>query len=743
MQRPYQVTAVVLIIVLTLSTPPIYAFHRISVTTTLTPFSQIDGLASDSILSLHQAVDGHTWIGTNDGLTIRSPFGDWLTLDSADGLAGDIVTDITPDPSNVRRIWFASFGGVTLLDDGGAPINTIAHSRVTFTKSDGLVKEFASTVAVDNANQVWIGTGNIDDNGNELGYGLSVVNINGTLFDKSDDVWTTYTAVAGGLSNNVIRDIAVDAQGTVWIATKSGLNAFAANAWSVYYTSDGLPSNDITALMIDNNVIWVGTKNGIAAFNSNSTPHTKTDDQWATYTPVNSGLTDGRTKSISRDESGRLWIGTNYISTSTESDEGLGVFVFDPAGTPFNQVDDMWTSFNTDNGLAENAVRAVVASGNLAWIGTKSGLSRISFGASPFIKFDDAVQNFFSSNRLAGASVNAIAHTSGDSIWLGTESGLSLLQYNATPHNKRDDTYVTFTTANSRLPSDSIRALASDSKGRLWIGTAAGLLVIDTRGTPSNPIDDLSILYDTTNGLVSNQINDIVIDAQGRGWISAGSYFNGALHVLDIGASIVSNFDDLWGTFTQSNSGLPDPYVRATAIDGVIVWIATQNGAARLSTNGTPFNRADDTWSVFTTSNSGIGNNTVRDVKIDNTKTIWFALALEGASALTSGGSWVGFKQSDGLVTNSVDALYVDLDGSIWFGTEGGGVSILNLNGTPTSKGDDAWTTHAAGSDLRSGNIVAFNRDRWGQIWIGTFGGGASVQSFVQFRRVVLPIVRK
>ena len=68
---------------------------------------------------------------------------------------------------------------------------------------------------------------------------------------------------------------------------------------------------------------------------------------------------------------------------------------------------------------------------------------------------------------------------------------------------------------------------------------------------------------------------------------------------------------------------------------------------------------------------------------------------------------------------------------------------MLDHGGTLGDKGDDTWTTYAAGVALPSGYIRALAVDRWGQLWVGSFGAGASVKSDVQFSRALLPYVEK
>jgi ligand-binding sensor domain-containing protein len=649
------------------------------------------------------------------------------------------VIDIVPDLASTQRHWFATYEGGILLDDGGSPLDQTDDTWITFKESDGLVKQYVWAVAVDGNGDVWFGTNRIDDHGDEHGYGISVLDISGTPFDKSDDTWTTYTAANSDLSHNVIRDIVVDGSGTVWIATPSGLNAYSGGTWTVFYSSDGLASNGVTALLVVDDLLWVATQGGVSVLDYGGTPHDKADDQWATYTQYNSGLTDNDTSSLAIDGAGRIWIGTDQKSGSSEV--GYGVSVLDANATPFDYSDDTWTTFTTDNGLVHNAVRTVATVGSsAAWFGTKEGLSSLEYGSSPYNSSDDRWTTYTTSECLAGNSVYAVARAGSEETWMGTDQGLSLLQDNATPHVKQDDQWTTYTTSDG-LAADGVRALAADDEGRVWIGTAAGVTVLDTSGTFTYKGDDISITYDSSSGLAHDQVNDIVIDGAGRAWIACGSYFEGGLHVLDVGDSLSYRGDDTWATFTPLNSNLPNPYVTAIALaSGSDVWLGTHGGAARLNHAGSPFDKSDDNWAVFTTSNSDLACNTVRDIAVDQAGNLWFGLLIEGVSVYSSGGNWLTFTQSDGLAYNSVYAVAVDGAGSLWLGTDGGGVSVLDYAGTLMDKSDDVWTTYRGGETLLSGHIRAITVDEWEQVWLGTFGGGASVYSAV---RVYLPMVAR
>jgi len=705
-------------------------------------FSPADGLASSSILSVASGPDGELWAGSTGGANALQGDGTWQTFTDADGLGGNIVTDMTGVPGKPQQRWFAAYGGVALLDTGGSLADPSKHQWVTFSKQDGLVEDWASAVAVDWAGDIWIGTYFINDNGDDNGFGVSRLALHNTPFDKADDVWTTYTQASGTLSNNIVRDILVDEAGVVWIATASGLNAVHGGGWTVFYTSDGLPSNEIMGLAQRNGLLWIATKSGIAVLDDANTPGNKTDDRWASFYSSNTGLVANETSSIGFDARGYLWVGTSRKTNDGEA--GSGVSVLDFNGTPFQPADDRWASFTSSKGLAHNAVRSVAAWGDRqVAIGTRAGLSILNYGQSPFAPGDDKWRTYTSVGRLAGSLVTGVADGGFGASWLSTEQGLNLLRYGSTPHQKTDDVWSIYAPAGD-TGFGSIQALTVDWRGWLWLGSSNGLWIIDTRQTPERSDDDIIRQYKAGAGLLHDKVNDIVVDGAGRGWIAGGDYFAGGLQVLDPGKSLSATGDDMWATFTQLNSALPGVYVTSVAIDTAgSAWVGTTTGAARLEYGSSPFTTADDRWTVFHSESSGLAYDNVRDVLVDGAGNAWFALLINGVSVRAGDGSWQTFYQGDGIAYDSVYALASDAAGRIWIGTDGGGVSVLDHRGSIANKSDDLWTTYPSSQTLLSGNIRTIHMDYWGQVWIGTFGGGASIYSDARLSQLFLPSVRK
>ena len=63
-----------------------------------------------------------------------------------------------------------------------------------------------------------------------------------------------------------VRDLSVDAVGSIWVATSGGLARWSEGSWRRYSRREGLPSNVVWAVHADSRgVIWVGTYGAGAA----------------------------------------------------------------------------------------------------------------------------------------------------------------------------------------------------------------------------------------------------------------------------------------------------------------------------------------------------------------------------------------------------------------------------------------------------------------------------------------------
>jgi ligand-binding sensor domain-containing protein/signal transduction histidine kinase len=272
--------------------------------------SKAQGLSSDFVLSLCMDRGGNLWIGTDgDGLN-RIKRKNFNTPAELRTLAAQSVSE-------------DDRGGLWTAFNAHGVCYWLSNSAQDFDVSRN---QSAWTVLVDHRQQVWVGT--LDEGlfqfqtnhfvpaaGAEIlgqqifalfetrGGQLLAGTQNGLARWNGQD-WKLFTT-RDGLSENVVRAIAEDADGNLWIGTGNhGLNFFKGGKFISFQASEGgLPGNDISCLYVDkNDVLWVGTSgHGLARFQNG---------KWTRYS-TDSGLAGDSISYLIEDDAGYLWIGSN------------------------------------------------------------------------------------------------------------------------------------------------------------------------------------------------------------------------------------------------------------------------------------------------------------------------------------------------------------------------------------------------------------------------------------------------
>ncbi|MGO9588216.1 MAG: two-component regulator propeller domain-containing protein [Limisphaerales bacterium] len=297
--------------------------------------------------------DGNLIVGTlGEGVFWLGADGNWRHISTEQGLSSAFVLSLCMD--HERNLWVGTDGeGLDRIKrkifDTPAEHRSWVVQSISGDESGGLwtafnahgvsywitnaVQDFGIsrhqstwTVLVDRQQQVWVGTMDeglfqfqtnhfqpaagaeilgqhifalFEDRAGQLWVGAQ----NGLARWSGQD-WKIYTTL-DGLSENIVRAIAEDAEGSLWIGTESqGLNFFKAGKFIPFQaTGAGLPGNDISSLYLDQDgVLWIGTSgHGLARFYKGT---------WTRYSTDN-GLASNSIDYIIEDGAGWLWIGSN------------------------------------------------------------------------------------------------------------------------------------------------------------------------------------------------------------------------------------------------------------------------------------------------------------------------------------------------------------------------------------------------------------------------------------------------
>lgn len=128
-------------------------------------------------------------------------------------------------------------------------------------------------------------------------------------------------------------------------------------------------------------------------------------------------------------------------------------------------------------------------------------------------------------------------------------------------------------------------------------------------------------------------------------------------------------------------------------------------------------------WVTYSTPH-GLVNGNICDILLDQNGELWFA-TVKGVSKFN--GEWFAFRTEEGLVHNTVASIVQDMDGNIWFGTEGGISKIEPTSDLNNPANWQNYTVNNTDGGLANDYVTAIVIDREGNLWFGTNGGGISV----------------
>jgi ligand-binding sensor domain-containing protein/signal transduction histidine kinase len=269
------------------------------------------GLSHDVVLSVASDHENNLWVGTQGGGLNRVKRQVFAVLEAS---RGHIVQSIAGDADG--GLWIAFHGqGIAHHDDGITRF---------FGPAQGLTHLQVGSVLVDRQHQVWAGTlgaGLFHLQGTRFQPAAGAERLHSTIFALHEDQhghlwvgtegglarlkdheWKVYTT-EDGLSADVVRAIAEEPQGPLWIGTVGGgLNRLAHGEFTSFHKQHGMPSEDVSSLYLDSDgVLWIGTfGSGLARLE---------DGEWTHYT-TRDGLLSNSIGPMIEDGEQHLWIGS-------------------------------------------------------------------------------------------------------------------------------------------------------------------------------------------------------------------------------------------------------------------------------------------------------------------------------------------------------------------------------------------------------------------------------------------------
>ena len=433
---------------------------------------------------IFQDKDGFLWFGTNQGLFKYDGY--QVKKFTADGgehdLSNNIIWDIIDD--DIGNIWISTYGGG--LNKYNPKSETFSKFKRT-DKIDSISTDTLWDLEKYNNEYLWIGSRTWLNKFNIKNYknqrlspkSLPPLDINNNIWslfqDSKKNLWIatlgdglyrykdsnqllTHFAhddnKTSSLSNNLVRSIAEDESGNMWVGTDDGLNFIDIKTNNIKHFShspddkNSLSSNEINKVFKDSKgKIWVGT------YGEGLNLYDKDMGSFIRYNFTSLGLSKSRTPKIVydifEDHQGIIWIATEK-----------GIISLKPIALQVKRIT------LTDNNDAQ--VNVIHHSSKMdLW--SAFGHKLINFSTDPFkfkqtLSFDD--------------NISDITEDHSGNLWIAT---LTKGLYKVSPSGERLAHYQKNSSSYS-LPSNNIRSIFSETDNRLWIGlyrsTSLGGLVL-------------------------------------------------------------------------------------------------------------------------------------------------------------------------------------------------------------------------------------------------------------------------
>ena len=550
------------------------------------------GLPNSPIMDVYEHSDGDIWIGFGQKGVVRWRDGEVLKHYTAkDGLPSNRVNTIAEDKDGNLLIGTAK--GLSIFDGK-------IFTNYNFT--NGIGNGFVTDIEVV-GNNIWLGCGSFAKAGAQATHGGGLTLFNGKTF-KSFDL----TQFSGFDITTILVNCIKEYDGDIWIGTSGGLLKYDGSKFYIYRTSDGLPSNNINDILIDNNGIWICTNNGLANFNNKGFKIITTLDE------KSDGLTGlYGTTAISKSRDGVYFIG------------GDGIRLYDPNSL---RTISSYEGMPIPNNWTQGVIDLQVDKDGYLWAATGwDGIYKING--------EIILKSFNKSNsNLPGNYTVNLEFAEDGSLW-----STHLLKGIARTVNGE----VENMTKKLKIPPGSrIVDIAFDKEGTMWLSSNRGLFKYKN--------DSLS-LFTEKDGLINLAGNaDVNIDENDNVILST---YGAGFSIFD--GKTFKNYDE--------KNGLIDNRIWDLAVDSKNnIWIATDGSGVQMF-NGETFTH----HSV----SDGVTAGETFSIHIDDFDNVWVG-TFGGGVCYYDGNIWNSVDTRDGLLQNLVGSIESIDGNKYWFGSENG-----------------------------------------------------------------------
>lgn len=440
-----------------------------------------NGLSQEQVLSIFQDDEGVIWLGTSGGGITKFDGHNFEYITDKDGLADNVIFCMVKDAKG--RILIGTNNGLSVYDPKIKETKTIKKIR-NYSSDDGLSDNRIFTILIKPDGEALLGTARGISTFKDQKCGILKIepkldssSVFHLMYDSKNHLWcsglgngvfkydgktTQNFTTENGLNNNMIFSVLEKDPDTYWFFTGEGLaeykngeikqiNPANINNTATYYCYHKDSQSNI----------WMGTSLGLIKQNK--------DGSFKIFRKEN-GLVDNSIFKIFQDRESNLWFGSDQYGVSKLANEKFRMYT-------------------TKDGMLYDDIRKIIQSrSGEYWMGSKIGISVLK---------NNSIKNYTNVELKGTSDIWAIEENKNGDFLIGTTNGLII--YNA--HSIKR--------INSKDPEDPMNTIFTiliDNKGKIWLGTQAGLAKIE--GDHIVPFNEVPISKNYVNTIYQDEKNN-------------------------------------------------------------------------------------------------------------------------------------------------------------------------------------------------------------------------------------------
>lgn len=575
----------------------------------------------------------------------------------------------------------------------------LSYSFRKLTTTDGLSDDIIRSMAQDKYGYLWIGTAN----------GLTIYNGHDCRVIGADEI------APSGLRTTTVTTLCKDKEGTMWVGMPSGLYRYDYSSGKFFLQPSTQTLRIQKLFSNDNNLLYLLTNNGVKIYNTSSQKLQGEFSNVVTKNLLASGVHDvcalnNKTLCFATDTGLVVYHSLQQkaeILSLSQPLKNLSQVAADregniwcSSGTTLYQVKGK--TVKTFLQLVSDAAMNVDNVINDLLVDNRGRLWAVS-SRSGFSLYDEKSDRFvtFHHDPLQPQSLSSnLAHSlfqsSDGTVWIGTE-GYGLNYFHP------DQNFFGALLPSQQtptLPDGWCRAVAEDAQGRWWIATANGVALY-------NPVTNTYQVFQNKNGekkqLYSNSVRSVLCASDGTVWIGTAEGLN-RYHPQPGVMDFLGEKEDLLQTFIWHLH--EDNQHR--------IWIASRSGIYTFN----PLTKKIDDNSRGPL--ASISRLRCRTLFRDAQNRLWLGFDGDGLACYDeSKGIVKRWQKKDGdttsLSNDYVISIAQDNEGAVWIST------VSGLNRYNASTGNFQRYTIANG--LPSARLSSLLADDSGRLWMGSSKG--------------------